>query len=127
MKCLYRKEKCVSTRNKINWRDIISSDTIYYGELPEEYIDTYEYSELDELNYISFYKKSIFNRKEHKQYDNWWSYVKLDIYPEDALLFKVNCKKVENVSFEDLSKYMDVQDFIEYMKDNGLNVCPMKM
>lgn len=127
MKCLYRNELYVSTKNHINWIKLISRDKIYYGEFPNECIETYEYDQLDSLDNISFHKKSLFNRKEYKQYDDWWSYIILDIYPDDALLFKTTYIKIENVSFEDLSKYMNVHDFIEYLKDNGLNICPVKL
>ena len=128
MKCLYVKERYITKRSDINWRRLYSSDRVYYGEIPDEYIKTYEYDELDQLGRISFHKKSLFNRNEYKNYSEWFSYIDLNIYPDDALMFKTVCKKIDSgYSFDYLSKEMSAIDFMEYIKDNGLNICPIKL
>lgn len=127
MKCLYEKEKYITKRSDINWMEIYSSDRVYYGEIPDEYIETYEYDELEQLGRISFHKKSLFNRKEFKNYSEWLSYIDINIYPNDALMFKTVCKKVNGYSFNYLSKKMNAKEFMDYLKDNGLNVCPIKL
>lgn len=124
MKCLYTKNRYVALQSTLEWQEEYGSETVYYGEIPDEEITTIPYNELNNHR-VTHYKVNLFRKKEYKKYSNWFSYIDINVYPGDALLKKVTYDKIEECPFNYLSQKMKAQDFIEYLKDNGLNTCPI--
>ena len=75
-------------------------------------------------------KRSIFNRRLKKIHiENMKYYAGEDYKPEKInfpVLRETIYKPVDyNMSFKQLAQELSAEDFIRWMKDNGMNTCPM--
>lgn len=100
-----------------------------YGELPQEKVWK-EFTTFEE-----FYKEYGFENKTFFKHE---PYVAVGVLTHEVVFGKIKkadfvdykivntYKEVQyNYTMEDLMKNLKASDFIEYCKDNGLNVCPI--
>lgn len=130
MKELGHIEYYLST-DKVNWIrhcGIFYYKTRYMEPFEDEYKE-WTYEQLDDDVTWNFWthKPCLFNKKEYKEISYFCGNEPFRVYPgEKVYEKKVWYKNKYSKSFDSLSKDMDADEFIEYLKDNGLNVCPLK-
>lgn len=125
MKTLYKIDKYVSNDGK-NWYKSEFGHRIYYGEPFDERVAETDYEELKEIYSFNFHKKSLFNRKEYVEYSNWLMRIYLKFNEGDKMYTKEKCVLDIDAYFSELETHMTPNDFINYIKDKGLNICPIK-
>lgn len=114
-----------STDNE-NWTHINYSDKLHYAQSFNNVITEFRYEDVESKYIFDLHKPKLFNKKEYKY--KWCGlYNEFRIYPNQ----KLYVKKVwvtsdsSNWSFDRLSRELNAEEFIEYLKDRGLNVCPI--
>lgn len=75
-------------------------------------------------------KRSVFDQSLKKIHIENMRYWQGEDYKPKKINFPVSCetnyKRVDyNMSFKRLSEELPAEDFIRWMKDNGMNTCPM--
>lgn len=112
--------------NKEKWTHIHTTSYIFYAEPDKDEITEIKYEDLDMNNHkFMYHKPSLFDRKEYKYTDYHWDYY-YNVYPGQTLYIKKVWESIDfTCSFECLSREMRSDDFIEYIKDRGLSVCPI--
>lgn len=126
MKELGRVEIYFST-DKENWVDTnpFFKTRIRYTEPFDDYIEEYDYEDVEKAH-CGFWLHTpwLLNRKEYKEVGFEKQF---RVYPNQKLYKKYEWNKLNyNASFDYLSRDMNTNEFVEYLKDNGLNVCPLK-
>lgn len=95
---------------------------IRYGEIPESTQETRPIKDvLSDLKYE--YRRCLFNKKVYYYYYDFTKYTFTDA--DTVTYYKIYEPSNFSYSFEDLSKYLNVDEFILYLKDRGLNTCPI--
>lgn len=130
MKELGHIEYYLSTDN-FNWikRYGCFSYKLRYMEPFEDKYTEWTYEQLDDDATWNFWTHEpwLFNKKEYKEISFFHGDEPFRAFPgEKVYQKKVWCKNTYSESFDYLSKNMDADEFIEYLKDSGLNVCPLK-
>ena len=115
----------------LNW----NSQLVYCPEPPEREVLTIKDATDLEMainrNYVNgFIKRGIFSRRIKKFHiedmRNW----KGEDYKPGKINFPVSRETIYkplnyDMSFKELSEKLPAQDFIRWMKDNGMNTCPV--
>lgn len=75
-------------------------------------------------------KRGIFNNRIKKFHLENMRYWKGEDYKPEKISFPVSRETIYNpldydLSFKRLSEELSAEDFIQWMKDNGMNTCPM--
>ena len=75
-------------------------------------------------------KRGVFDRRIKKFHIENMNYWKGEDYKPEKISFPVSCETIYkpvnyNMSFKKLSEALSAEDFIRWMKDNGMNTCPM--
>lgn len=117
------------------------SNTYYYlserekNELTKtrEFYD-FEYAKIcaqDDMEHYMAYKPKTWYRRKEKigfRLAKWWSDGHIWLTKEKFESYLVYDKftpiTIENYSLEELMRNSSANDFMKYIKDNGLNVCP---
>ena len=82
-------------------------------------------------NYVNgFIKRGIFSRRIKKFHIENMRYWKGEEYKPEKISFPVSRETIYkpvnyDMSFKKLSEELSAEDFIRWMKDNGMNTCPM--
>lgn len=82
-------------------------------------------------NYVNgSIKRGIFNNRIKKFHIEDMRYWKGEDYKPEKISFPISRETIYNplnydMSFKRLSEELSAEDFIRWMKDNGMNTCPM--
>ena len=109
-------------------RTYLGNYNLNYLEPQKEVILEFPYENVDESGYtFELHKPWFFNCKEYK-IRRWFHYDDhFIIKPGQTLYKKLAFEPLGyTMSYDELSKYLDADKFIEYLKDHGLTVCPIK-
>ena len=122
------------TNGKRNFEKILNHFyTWHYMELPldtDEFITTYD----EFLEKYPFYNYQESKSKRNKRkfgdrysyfYTNWFS---IKFSNVNFVLYRISKRHYvqKHYTLQDLMKNLPADEMIEYLKDNGLNVCPME-
>lgn len=121
--------ECYLSTDKVNWvkhRGNFYYKTRYVEPFEDEYEEcTYEQLDNSTWNFWT-HEPWLFNKKEYKEIRYFNGDESFKVYPgEKVYQKKVWCKDTHSESFDYLSKHMNADEFIEYLKDKGLNTCPI--
>lgn len=115
----------------LNW----NSQLVYCPEPPErETLTIKDATELEmaiNRNYVNgSIKRGIFSRRIKKFHIENMRYWKGEEYKPEKISFPVSRETIYkpvnyDMSFKKLSEELSAEDFIRWMKDNGMNTCPM--
>lgn len=114
-----------STDNE-NWTHISYSDKLHYTQSFNNVITEFRYEDVESKYIFYLHKPELFNKKEYKY--KWYGlYNEFRIYPNQKLYVKKVWVTSDSSdwSFDKLSRELNAEEFIEYLKDRGLNVCPI--
>ena len=115
----------------LNW----DPQLVYRPELPEN--ETLTIKDATDLavainrNYVNgSIKRGIFSRRIKKFHIENMRYWKGEKYKPGKINFPVSRETIYkplnyDMSFKELSEELSAEDFILWMKDNGMNTCPM--
>lgn len=115
----------------LNW----STQLVYCPEPPDR--ETMTIKNTTDLavaicsNYVNgSIKHGTFDRRIKKFHIENMRYWKGEDYKPEKICFPVSCETIYNplnydMSFKRLSEELSAEDFIRWMKDNGMNTCPM--
>ena len=116
-----KREKRYGTNKSYQWR--------YMEVLPMETFSISSYDELIESGYFPLEKSGLFRKLIYG--DNcsiFWSYNDYIVFSEKNFVsYEITTEYIQESNYT-LQKLMDklpAEDMIEYLKDNGLNVCPI--
>ena len=135
MKNLYWKHICMEMNDGqkpiLNW----NSQLVYCPEPPEREVLTIKDATDLEIainrNYVNgFIQRGIFNKRIKKFHIENIRYWKGEDYKSGKINFPVSRETIYkpvnyNMSFKELSEKLPAEDFIRWMKDNGINTCPI--
>lgn len=117
-----------ATDREEKWYEVARRSYIRYMEPFEDKLEVIKYEDLESKTCI-FYKNNknfLPWSKEYYYASDWTLNKEMFIYPEDEIYKKTVWRKITYTeTFDSLSANMDHKEFIEYLKDNGLNVCPL--
>ena len=115
----------------LNW----NSQLVYCPELPEhEALTIKNATDLEMAINRSYVNGSIqygiFNKRIKKFHIENMRYWKGEDYKPEKISFPVSRETIYkpvnyDMSFKKLSEELSAEDFIRWMKDNGMNTCPM--
>ena len=115
----------------LNW----NSQLVYCPEPPEcETLIIKDATDLEmaiNRNYVNgSIQRSIFSRRIKKFHIENMRYWKGEDYKPEKISFPVSRETIYkplnyDMSFKKLSEELSAEDFIRWMKDNGMNTCPM--
>ena len=115
----------------LNW----DSQLVYCPEPPErETLTIKDATDLEmaiNRNYVNgSIKRGIFSRRIKKFHIENMRYWKGEDYKPEKISFPVSRETIYkpvnyDMSFKKLSEELSAEDFIRWMKDNGMNTCPM--
>ncbi len=125
MKKIYKSLYYVSTDKK-QWRRYYTNDVMFhYLDIPENEI-LYQEFKYEDINFEHFEERITLFGKRYKYIDSWYVEDYFSIKPEETLYLKKCYKEVENIfSIKELMNNLNADDFIEYLKDRGINSCPI--
>lgn len=117
-----------TTENDEKWHRMLDNRRIRYMEPFEDILEVIKYEDLSDGILFHKTKDSIFPWGKKCLYASDWDLsTPMWIYPDDKIYKKTTWEKIKGTeTFDGLASNMDSKDFIEYLKDNGLNVCPIK-
>lgn len=117
-----------TTEDDKNWHRMLDNRRIRYMEPFEDILEEIKYEDLSDGILFHKTKDSIFPWGKKCLYASDWDLsIPLRIYPEDKIYKKTVWNKINySLTYNNLSENMNSKDFIEYLKDNGLNICPIK-
>ena len=135
MKNLYWKHICMEMNDGkkpiLNW----NSQLVYRPEPPEhEMLTIKDATELEMVinrSYVNgFIQRGVFNKRIKKFHIKNMRYWKDEEYKPGKINFPVSRETIYkplnyNMSFKELSEKLPAEDFIRWMKDNGINTCPI--
>lgn len=108
-----------------NWITVGGGWRMYYREpISLDDVKCVEYKDLEKRDF-ELHKPGLFNSEEFKYFIYDWEQ-RFIVKPNEKLYVRYQWFKCDKVSFDQLSSRMDVEDLIEYFKDKGINVCPLK-
>ena len=135
MKNLYWKHICMEMNDGqkpiLNW----DPQLVYCPEPPKN--ETLTIKDATDLavainrNYINgSIQRGIFNKRIKKFHIENMRYWKGEDYKPEKISFPVSRETIYkpvnyDMSFKKLSEELSAEDFIRWMKDNGMNTCPM--
>ena len=115
----------------LNW----NSQLVYCPEPPEcETLIIKDATDLEmaiNRNYVNgFIKRGIFSRRIKKFHIENMRHLEGEDYKPGKINFPVSRETIYkplnyDMSFKELSEKLSAEDFIRWMKDNGMNTCPM--
>ena len=115
----------------LNW----NSQLVYCPEPPErETLTIKDATDLEmaiNRNYVNgSIQRSIFSRRIKKFHIENMRYWKGEEYKPEKISFPVSRETIYkplnyDMSFKELSEKLPAEDFIRWMKDNGINTCPI--
>lgn len=115
-----------ATKRENKWHRIKGKSYIRYIEPFEDELKIVKYNELQDSILFCKTKDRSIRGKECLYASDWSLSSPMWIYPDDEIYFKrVWIKLTCRYSFNKLAEDMDHKEFIEYMKDCGLTVCPI--
>lgn len=130
---IFFKNEFITINNNSYWDYLEENET----ELVVTKLDTWEkakeFAIKDVHNIYSDFGKSFFKKKEYikiKQYV-WWSdgCYKLfeEDFPNDLHIIHKSYEEVDlkHYTLKEIMDRTSAEDFIEYLKNNGINTCPM--
>lgn len=118
-----------ATDREEKWNEVLGRSYIRYLEPFEDELEVIEYEDLGNVTWLfSKNEKNFLPWSKEYYYASDWKFDReMFIYPEDKIYKKKSWRKLRGTeTFDSLATNMDHKDFIEYLKDNGLNVCPLK-
>lgn len=119
-----------ATNKEEKWHEVLGRSYIRYMEPFEDKLEKVKYEDLESIYYIIFdkTKDSLFPwGKECMYASDFRLNTPMWIYPNNEIYKKTTWRKlIGTETFDGLSANMDHKEFIEYLKDNGLNVCPLR-
>ena len=135
MKNLYWKHICMEMNDGLkpilNW----NSQLVYCPEPPErETLTIKDATDLEmaiNRNYVNgSIKRGIFNKRIKKFHIENMRHWEGEDYKPGKINFPVSRETIYkplnyDMSFKELSEKLPAEDFIRWMKDNGINTCPM--
>ena len=135
MKNLYWKRICMKMNDGqepiLNW----NPQLVYCPEPPErETLTIKDATDLEMAINRSYVNGSIqygiFNKRIKKFHIENMRYWKGEDYKPEKISFPVSRETIYkplnyDMSFKELSEKLPAEDFIRWMKDNGMNTCPM--
>ena len=135
MKNLYWKHICMEMNDGqkpiLNW----NSQLVYCPKPPEREVLTIKDATDLEMainrNYVNgSIQRGIFNKRIKKFHIENIRYWKGEDYKSGKINFPVSRETIYkpvnyNMSFKELSEKLPAEDFIRWMKDNGINTCPI--
>lgn len=135
MKNLYWKRICMKMNDGqepiLNW----NLQLVYCPELPEN--ETLTIKNVTDLavaicsGYVNgLIKRGVFDRRIKKFHIENMNYWKGEDYKPEKISFPVSRETIYkpvdyDMSFKKLSEALSAENFIRWMKDNGMNTCPM--
>ena len=115
----------------LNW----NSQLVYCPEPPEcETLIIKDATDLEmaiNRNYVNgFIKRGIFSRRIKKFHIENMRHLEGEDYKPGKINFPVSRETIYkplnyDMSFKELSEKLSAEDFIRWMKDNGMNTCPI--
>lgn len=115
----------------LNW----STQLVYCPEPPDRETmtikDTTDFAVAISRRYVNgSIKRGIFNNRIKKFHLENMRYWKGEDYKPEKISFPVSRETIYNpldydLSFKRLSEELSAEDFIHWMKDNGMNTCPI--
>ena len=135
MKNLYWKHICMEMNDGLkpilNW----NSQLVYCPEPPErETLTIKDATDLEmaiNRNYVNgSIKRGIFSRRIKKFHIENMRHWEGEDYKPEKISFPVSRETIYkplnyDMSFKELSEKLPAEDFIRWMKDNGINTCPI--
>lgn len=135
MKNLYWKHICMEMNDGqkpiLNW----NSQLVYCPKPPEREVLTIKDATDLEMainrNYVNgSIQRGIFNKRIKKFHIENIRYWKGEDYKSGKINFPVSRETIYkplnyDMSFKELSEKLSAEDFIRWMKDNGINTCPI--
>ena len=116
-----KREKRYSTNKSYQWR---------YMEVSQKSIHIiFSYEKLIESGYFSSYQSGRFRKLIYgDNCSTFWTYNDYIVFSEKNFVsYEITTEYIQKSNYT-LQKLMDelpAEDMIEYLKDNGLNVCPI--
>lgn len=102
------------------------SSRLKYAEPFDEKNFEVEYENI--IGSFDIHKPGIFDKREYKYRDLWHRDKIIIVKKGEKLIIKqVWEKRKFTYSFDELARYLSAEEFIEYLKDHGMNTCPMRM
>ena len=101
-----------------------------YMEVSQESIHIiFSYEKLIESGYFSSYQSGQFRKLKYgDNYSTFWNYNDYIVFSEKNFVsYEITTEYIEesNYTLQKLMNELPAEDMIEYLKDNGLNVCPI--
>lgn len=114
-------EKRYGTNKSYQWR--------YMEVLPKSIHIIFSYEKLIESGYFSSDKSGLFRRMKYgDNCSTFWTYNDYIVFSEKNFIsYEITTEhhQQNNYTLQKLMNELPAEDMIEYLKDNGLNVCPI--
>lgn len=114
------------------WDNCLLNSRLHYGEIPK--LDSVKCTDFEEVwneRTICCSKKVTFFFK--KRYilgnvDVWGSHIRISEkdFKSYQIIDSLEVYKDNNFSVKELARLLSATDFVNWCKDHGLNICPMK-
>lgn len=116
-----KREKRYSTNKSYQWR---------YMEVSQKSIHIiFSYEKLIESGYFSSYQSGRFRKLKYgDNYSTFWNYNDYILFSEKNFVsYEITTEYIQesNYTLQKLMNELPAEDMVEYLKDNGLNVCPI--
>ena len=116
-----KREKRYSTNKSYQWR--------YRGVSQKSIHIIFSYEKLIESGYFSSYQSGLFRKLKYgDDYSTFWNYNDYILFSEKNFVsYEITTEYIQesNYTLQKLMNELPAEDMIEYLKDNGLNVCPI--
>ena len=116
-----KREKRYSANKSYQWR---------YMEVSQKSIHIiFSYEKLIESEYFSSYQSGLFRKLKYgDNYSTFWNYNDYILFSEKNFVsYEITTEYIQegNYTLQKLMNELPADEMIEYLKDNGLNVCPI--
>lgn len=89
----------------------------------------FSYEKLIESGYFSSYQSGRFRKLKYgDNYSTFWNYNDYILFSEKNFVsYEITTEYIQesNYTLQKLMNELPAEDMIEYLKDNGLNICPV--